>query len=238
MRLKACIVLLFVIIGVLCLSYHTEAANDYIQKSRSSRWLQIPVSDRHKVIAALKEQEAADEYEIVNAFFQKLSKKEQEFFNKVCWWNYAYSYYSTLLGFSHTVEVAHLEEYAFKKLHTTKNDKAYLRILQKAHGDTKHHLIKFVVRRAEAGVRDAYARNAQNTEDGYALKSKNILSYSGQRVQRVPITFPDITYPDVRVLGGILFFVAAIILIIGFVGAYTCPQLPVFRNVRVLFGID
>ena len=200
----------------------------------SGRWLQGPLSEEWKTRKMLKEQAISFEYDQVNRFYQKkLNKKERRFFNDLCWETYALAYYKKLLGFSHTVEVEHLKAKAEQHVHKMKKSGMYSRILNKADGTDKHHLLQYIARRTESGERDATLANARNTAGRQELDPEDLFYHTEGKSNSVA-SFRLFDNLSGNVLLSVLFFVAAAIFIIGFVGAYACPQLPLFGDIRVL----
>jgi len=198
--------------------------------SSSSRWLRVQPSARHAVDKKLKEQKVGTEYERVNWLYQKVfGKEEREVLNKVCWESYAAAYYQELNGFSHTTEVEHLREEAEKRLKKLKRGKAYAKILMKTRGSDKQHLLQYIARRTETGKIDAIRRNAENSAQANPELQPEHLFYRGEGKTRKPLPAPS-----GKVLLASLLASAAILLIIGLVGACVCPQLPMFQGIRAL----
>ena len=91
----------------------------------------------------------------VQKFFQSLDVDSARLLNSVLRENYAAGYYSELLRFSDNAHYAEVEAHLLmseEQLNTLKNSKAYHSILHQARGTDKHHLIRFIVGRREAGM--------------------------------------------------------------------------------------
>ena len=112
-----------------------------------------PLSTTGKRIAA--SQDIALECASVQDFFRSMDERAQTLLNTVLRKNYAAGYYSAMLQFS---DAAHYDELqtalleSEKRLHTLKGGEAYRSLLRQAKGGMKHHLIRFIVGRREAGA--------------------------------------------------------------------------------------
>ena len=176
----------------------------------------------------LQEQQLAIEYAAVNTLFQKkLNKKERRFLNQLCWAEYAFNYYNTLLGFAHyAVEVEHLKKEAEETRRTLKRSRVYLSILRKAEGKTKEYLLNYIMYRAEAGKNDAWKRNARNSATEQ-LQRNDLFYFDGGKM----------TYhieESIKSNIGILFTVSIALVILGLIGSLCLPKKPVFRTIRTV----
>ncbi len=111
------------------------------------------VSVTGEKMAASKE--ILSEHTSVQKFFQSLNVEEARFLNSVLKENYSVGYYSELLRFSddtHYTEVSTCLLASEEHLHALKSNKIYYSILRQAKGENKHHLIRFIVGRREAGM--------------------------------------------------------------------------------------
>ena len=172
----------------------------------------------------------------VNEIYERLSEQEQFFFIKLSGETLNAGYYSQLKGFSHEVEVAHMQRVVEQNVRTMKRSGQYRSILRRA-GTGQQHIAQHLEQCYKLGVEHAHHANREETRS--RISPGDI--YSSLYEEKVPLTLPSLPrlpLPSGEQVMKVLFISFLILLTLaalaGLIGACVCPQLPVFNRVRAL----
>lgn len=178
------------------------------------------------------------QHQALDNLFRSLTDKEREYLYALLSEAYAVAYYKALDAFSHTEEIAHLQEEAETNLRKMKNSARYRAILRKA-GDTRH-LEWYISKWAERGGVAAAARNAGEAGEGKRELSPGDVFYHTEDEMHpissvINFTTKVFASPNLgKVLLVFALFLFAAVAIAILIGACCFPQATVFRRVRSL----